>query len=87
MRDLRKNRTRGRFTDPDEAYIEYPDPRRDAWTTEILPALKAMPMHELMERSGLSRRTLQMIRSGRRARPENQRDLIAIVLDYKEGRR
>ncbi len=58
-----------------DAYTEYPDSRRDEWAAEILPQLKAMPMRELMERSGLSRRALQLIRAGRRPSVQNQQRL------------
>jgi hypothetical protein len=59
------------------AYNHYADLRRDEWATKILPKLKAMPMRELMERSGLSRATLQAIRAGRRPHPTNRAKLIA----------
>jgi hypothetical protein len=52
--------------DPSDVYTEYVDPRRDEWATKILPKLKAMPLRELMERTGLPRSTLQAIRAGRR---------------------
>jgi len=48
-----------------EVYTEYPDPRREQWATKILPKLKAMPMRQLMQRTGLPRSTLQAIRAGR----------------------
>jgi hypothetical protein len=54
------------LTDPTAAYTVYPDPRRDEWAAKILPKLKAMPLRELMERTGLPRSTLQAIRAGRR---------------------
>ena len=56
--------------DPSDVYTEYPDPRRDEWATKILPKLKAMPMRELIEQTGLSRSTLQAIRAGRRPHPK-----------------
>ena len=59
--------------DPSDVYTEYPDPRRDEWATKILPKLKAMPLRELMERTGLPRSTLQAIRAGRRPRPKTSR--------------
>ena len=49
-------------------YTEYVDQSRDEWSTIILPVLKAMPLAELIEKSGLSRRALIDIRA-RRSRP------------------
>jgi hypothetical protein len=57
--------------DPTDVYSAYPDPRRDEWATKILPKLKAMPLRELMEKTGLPRSTLQAIRAGRRPRAAN----------------
>ncbi len=65
----------GAVSDAGDAYTEYPDSQRDEWAAEILPQLKAMPMRELMERSGLSRRALQLIRAGRRPSVQNQQRL------------
>jgi hypothetical protein len=39
---------------------------------KILPRLKAMPMRDLMMRTGLSRRALQMIRAGRNPNPKSR---------------
>ena len=60
-------------------YTEYPDPRRDEWATMILPKLKAMSTRELMEKSGLSERALQMIRAGRRPSSRNRLVLARVV--------
>ncbi len=68
-----------RLLDPRDVYTEYSDPRRDEWATKILPKLKAMPMRELMERTGLPRSTLQAIRAGRRPHKARQRKLSNIV--------
>ncbi len=68
--------------DPGDVYTEYPDPRRDEWATKILPELKAMPLRELMERTGLPRSTLQAIRAGRRPRAKIQSMLISIAETY-----
>lgn len=62
-----------------DVYTEYVDSRRDEWATKILPRLKAMPMRELMERSGLPRSTLQAIRAGRRPHPERAKLLAAVA--------
>ncbi len=64
---------------PSDVYTEYPDPLRDEWKTKWLPILKAMPISELMKRSGLSRRALYMIRAGRRPQPENATNLKSIA--------
>jgi hypothetical protein len=56
------------------------DPRRDEWATKILPKLKAVPLRELMERSGLPRSTLQAIPAGRRPHQQNRR-IIKDVID------
>jgi hypothetical protein len=63
--------------DPSDVYNEYVDPRRDEWATEILPKLKAMPLRELMERTGLPRSTVQAIRAGRRPHRRN----LALLID------
>ena len=65
--------------DPSDVYTGYPDPQRDEWQTKWLPILKAMPMPELIKRSGLSRRALYMIRAGRRPQPENAANLKSIA--------
>ena len=65
--------------DAGDVYTEYPDRRRDEWNTRILPILKAMPIEELIKRSGLSRRALYMIRAGRRPQPENAANLKSIA--------
>ncbi len=64
--------------DPSDAYTQYADPRRDEWATKILARLKAMPLRELMERTGLSRSTLQAIRAGRRPHVRN-REILRVA--------
>jgi len=71
--------------DPSDVCTQYLDLRRDAWTTKILPKLKAMPLPELMERRGLSRSTLQAIRAGRRPHPKNRDILRAALQLYSVG--
>jgi len=66
------------ITSPSDVYTEYVDPRHDEWAT-VLPKLKAMPLRELMERTGLPRSTLKAIRAGRRPHPGNARRLAQIV--------
>jgi hypothetical protein len=62
-----------------DVYTIFHDLRRDEWATKWLPILKAMPIEELIERSGLSRRALYMIRAGRRPQPENAATLKSIA--------
>ena len=64
--------------DPGDVYAEYSDPRRDEWATKVLPKLKAMPLRELMERTGLARSTLQAIRAGRSPQPGNRARLAQV---------
>ncbi len=72
--------------DPSSVYTEYSDPRRDEWATNILPRLKAMPLRELMERSGLPRSTLQAIRAGRRPHLRNRIALRTVVCQVSKAR-
>lgn len=74
------------LTDVSAAYTEYPGPRRDECTTKILPKLKAMPLSELMERTGLPRSTLQAIRAGRRPQPRNETHLRCMVWSHRTKR-
>ncbi|MFY9738696.1 MAG: hypothetical protein WAK11_06540, partial [Candidatus Cybelea sp.] len=69
----------GAVADAGDVYTEYPDPRRDEWATMILPKLKVTSIRELMEKSGLSERALQMIRAGRRPSPRNRLVLARVV--------
>jgi hypothetical protein len=64
----------------DAVYTEYCDPTRDAWNTKILPVLRKLPLSSLTEKTGLSRRALTELRSGRcRPQPKN-RNLIVEFL-------
>jgi uncharacterized protein YjhX (UPF0386 family) len=64
----------------DDVYTEYADPRRDEWTTLILPAIRSMPIAELVEKTDMSRRAIIDLRAGRaRPHPKNQRTLAALV--------
>ncbi len=69
------------FLGPSDVYTEYTNPRRDEWATKILPRLRAMPLRELMECTGLPRSTLQAIRAGRRPHPKNT-VILAKRLNY-----
>jgi hypothetical protein len=67
-----------------DVYTIFSDPRRDEWAVKWLPILKAMPMAELMERSGLSRRALYTIRAGRRPRLENAAIVKSIAKEQRK---
>ena len=69
--------------DPADVYAEYPDPQRDEWVTKILPKLKAMPLRELMEQTGLPRSTLQAIRAGRRPHVRNREALRIATREWR----
>jgi hypothetical protein len=69
--------------DPNDTYTEYPDPRRDEWSTKVLPVLKKMPVSKLMAETGLSRATIQAIRAGRRPHPKNQHVLTPVATANK----
>ncbi|MFZ0212303.1 MAG: hypothetical protein WAL55_06310, partial [Candidatus Acidiferrales bacterium] len=63
-----------------DVYTEYVDPRRDEWQTKILPALKQIPLSQLVELSGMSPSALKELRAGRsRPHKENKELLVAIV--------
>ena len=65
------------------AYTEYPDPRRDEWQTNVIPALRNIALTILEEQTGLSRRMLIKARTGRaRPHPKNQ-EVIKTVLRKK----
>lgn len=72
----------GSVPDAGDVYTEYPDPQREReeWVTMILPRLRAVSMRVLMERSGLSRRALQVIRAGRRPNAKNRSKLVRVLL-------
>jgi hypothetical protein len=61
----------GRVHGRQRTYTEYPDSRRDEWTTKILPVLKEMRVSEIVAKSGLSRATVQAIRAIRRPHEQN----------------
>jgi hypothetical protein len=79
----------GTIHSADDVYIEYPDPRRDEWQTKILPAMKAMPLSELVRKCGfLSRRALIDLRAGRsRPHPKHQKLLAEIFKQLGKDRR
>ena len=66
-------------SDAADVYTEYPNPRRDEWTIRILPILKKILIHDLIEETGLSRRAVYMIRAGRRPNPANMKLLTNVA--------
>ncbi|MGB6484864.1 MAG: hypothetical protein WBE86_15365 [Candidatus Acidiferrales bacterium] len=63
-----------------DVYTEYVDPRRDEWTTKILPQLKKVSLNKLVELSGMSPSQLKELRAGRsRPRRKNQEMLASFV--------
>jgi hypothetical protein len=64
----------------ENVYTEYCDPRRDEWTTKIVPALRRISLATLEKESGMSRRMIIYARTGRRRpHPQNQ-ELLASIL-------
>lgn len=53
----------GGVLDAGDVYMEYPDPRRDPWNSEIIPALRKTSIQCIASATGLSRRTVQRIRN------------------------
>ena len=64
----------------ENVYTEYPDPRRDEWQTETLPALKKVPLSILVEKSGMSDRELKYIRAGKSRPHRKNRELLVSIL-------
>lgn len=61
-------------------YAEYPDPRRDEWQMQTLPALKKIPPSDLLKNSGLSRSALFEVLAGRsRPHRKNRERLSGLV--------
>jgi len=63
-----------------DVYTEYIDPRRDEWTTRILPKLRKMPINELVKKSGISRRAIIDLRMGRSRPHGKNRELLAEII-------
>lgn len=69
----------GLIHDPDDVITEYCH-KEHFFARRIVPELRRMPIRELMERSGLDRRTLQRIRAGKSMpSPQNRQKLTEIV--------
>lgn len=63
-----------------DIYTDYVDPRRDKWQTKILPVLKAIPLNQLVELSGMSPSALKDLRAGRsRPHGKNRDTLIEVI--------
>jgi hypothetical protein len=61
-------------------YTVYPDPRRDEWQTNILPAIRKLSLSQLAKLSGMSESALKDLRAGRsRPQPKNQELLAGVV--------
>ena len=61
-------------------YTEYCDPRRDEWTTKILPILKKTPLRVLIAETGLSRRELIRLRLNQRRPHRANREKVVKAL-------
>jgi hypothetical protein len=63
-------------------YTEYTDPRRDEWTTKILPALKRVPLSVLVKACSafLRRRAIIDLRAGRSRPHRKNRELLFEIL-------
>ncbi|WP_263365243.1 DNA polymerase [Edaphobacter bradus] len=59
----------------DSVYTTYPDPRRDSWTRDVVPKLRAIPLSVLMRETGLSRRMLIKTRRGQ-VRPHSRNQVL-----------
>jgi hypothetical protein len=61
-------------------YTEYPDERRDEWRVKILPALKKMPVPDILKECEMSRSALFEVLAGR-SRPHraNREKLAALA--------
>jgi hypothetical protein len=70
----------GMIQSAEKVYTGYPDPRRDEWQTKILPAIKKLPLGELVKRTGLSRRALIDWRAGRSRPHSRNRERLTAVL-------
>lgn len=54
----------GAAADDRDVYTEYPDRRRDEWTTKTLPILRQASVKAIIDSTGIARRTVQRIRNG-----------------------
>jgi hypothetical protein len=64
----------------ESVYTEYCDPKRDEWSTKILPVLQKTPLSILVKETGFSRRALIYLRMGT-SRPRRKTwERIALIL-------
>jgi hypothetical protein len=70
----------------EDAYTEYPDPRRDEWETKVRPALRKVPLSLLQKKSGLSRMMLFNARTGRTRPHRKNRELLAGIVQKLDVR-
>jgi hypothetical protein len=60
-----------------DVYTVYLDARRDEWERRWLPILKRVPISAIMKATGMSRRSIQRIRSGDAMPREKHKRLLA----------
>jgi hypothetical protein len=77
------DRVHGLVDTVDEYRTEYVGPADRVWRDLVVPALKMTPRAELIERSGLHRRTIErLLLNGARPHPANREGLVKIAVDY-----
>ncbi len=74
----------GMIQSAQDVYTEYADPRRDEWQTKILPALKRLPLLNLVKLSGMSRRALIDLRAGRSRPHRKNQEMLAAIVESQE---
>ena len=68
----------------ESVYTEYCDPKRDDWSTKILPVLKKTPLSVLIRETGFSRRALISLRVGySRPRRKNRERIAETIRNLK----
>jgi hypothetical protein len=60
-------------------YTEYPDERRDEWRVKILPALKKMPVPDILKECDMSRSALVEVLAGRSRPHRANREKLATI--------
>jgi hypothetical protein len=60
------------------------DPRHDEWQVKVLPALKGIPVSELVQRTGMSRSALFEVLAGRSVPHRKNRARLAEVVKKLE---
>jgi hypothetical protein len=69
----------GLVHDEQNVYTEYTDPKRDYWSTKVVPALKKISLTVWERESGKSRRILIDARRGRRRPHGRNRELLIAI--------